>query len=70
MEFSWDWSKLPEHRHADAIRFYESRNGGKLMELHNEYQLSSELYCCTVHEIYVIKWFQYGIDNGHIRKTN
>lgn len=68
MEFSWDWSKLPEHRHADAIRMSESRDGKGLMLLHNEYQLSSELYCCSAHELSVINWFKYGIDNGFIRQ--
>lgn len=70
MAYNWDFSKLPEERHKDAIRMAESRDGRGLMLLHNQYMLSPELYCCTIQETFVIKWFQYGIDTGQIKRDS
>lgn len=62
----WDWTKLPESEHADAVRMYEAGRWGALMELHNKYQLSPQTLCCD--DKPVRKWFAWAIKNETIKK--
>jgi len=64
----WDFSKLPEDKHAEVIDLFERRSWGQLMAIHNEHQLSREFYCCETDA--VRRWFTWGIENGHIKKPN
>jgi len=67
MSYSWDWSKLPKHEHQRVIDRYNSRDAKTLMIIHNQYELSDELYCCTKQNEMVLNWFKYGIENGYIK---
>lgn len=69
MAFDWDFSKLPEHEHNYVLDRFSSSDAGALMVIHNKYELSEVLYCCTVHNQSVINWFKHGIENGYIRET-
>lgn len=63
----WDFSKIPDSRIEEVLELVNSRSGGRLMAIHNDYQLSKEYYCCSVQEQYVINWFIYGRDTGKIK---
>lgn len=67
MSYNWDFSKLPKHEHQRVIDRSDSRDAKTLMIIHNQYELSDELYCCTKQNEMVLKWFKYGIENGYIK---
>ncbi len=70
MGYSWDFSKLPDHKHETVIDRYHSGDATSLMLIHNEYELSPDLYCCAVQNSMVMAWFKYGIENGLIREKH
>lgn len=67
MAYDWKFERLPESRHCEVMELTRQGKGGQLMEIHNQYQLSSEVYCCPGHSEMVLKWFIYGIQSGKIR---
>lgn len=67
MAYEWNFDKLPEERHCEVAELTRQGQAGKLMEIHNQYQLSREVYCCSVQQNMVLKWFIYGIESGKIR---
>lgn len=70
MAYEWDFNKLPEEEHDNAIELFNSKDAVKLMLLHNKYELSPELYCCSVQNQMIINWFKYGIENGFIKEKS
>ncbi len=60
----WDFSKLPDAKHAEMIALYNEKQYGKIMAMHNQYQLSPHHYCCDSRPI--IRWVRWAIDNGHL----
>lgn len=70
MAYEWDFNKLPEEEHDNALAFFNSKDAVKLMLLHNKYELSPELYCCSIQNQMIINWFKYGIENGFIKEKS
>jgi len=66
MAYEWNFEKLPKERHNEVIALVKQGSGGKLMVIHNQYQLSDELYCCSVQDYMVLNWFKHGIETGQI----
>lgn len=62
----WDFSKLPVERHNEVIELFEKKQWGKLMDIHNEFQLSEQTLCCNSKSAQ--KWFAWAIENQIIRK--
>ena len=62
----WDFTKLDQEGIDAAIVAYEVGDTKELMKLHNQYQLSNEVYTCGCQENIVYKWFKYGFDNNLI----
>lgn len=60
----WDFKKLPEDKHATAQELFAKKDWGRLMSLHNDYQLSPVFYCCDNEA--VKRWFEWGIKEGLI----
>lgn len=61
----WDFSKLPKKEHARVIILYQRGSWGSLMQIHNEYRLSSLTLCCDTGP--VRRWFKYAIEKGLIK---
>lgn len=68
MAYNWNFEKLPKEKHNEVLNLIEQGRGAQLMIIHNEYELSRELYCCSVQEKYVLNWFIYGRDTGQIKE--
>lgn len=60
----WDFSKLPDDKKQEAKELYTAQQWGKLMKMHNDYELSQNHYCCD--EAPIIKWFRWAIENGKL----
>ena len=60
----WDFSKLPADKKQEAKEMFAAQQWGKLMQLHNDYELSQNHYCCD--ETPIIRWFKWAIDNGKL----
>jgi hypothetical protein len=67
MIVEWDFNKLPENEHSKAIRLYEAGQWSKLMVIHNLYELSETVYCCSNQYDAIRLWFKKGIEEGLIR---
>lgn len=70
MAYEWDFGKLPESEHDKVIDLWNNGDAGKLMVIHNKYELSPELYCCSVQNQMVLDWFKYGIKHEYIKRSN
>jgi hypothetical protein len=60
----WDFSKLPDDKKQEAKELYAAQQWGKLMKMHNDYELSQNHYCCD--EAPIINWFRWAIENGKL----
>jgi len=60
----WDFSKLPDDKKQEAKELYTAQQWGKLMKMHNDYELSQNHYCCD--EAPIINWFRWAIENGKL----
>jgi len=60
----WDFSKLPADKKREAKEFFAAQQWGKLMQMHNDYELSQNHYCCD--ETPIIRWFKWAIENGKL----
>lgn len=60
----WDFSKLPKEEHKQVLELFQGSQWGRLMDLHNQYQLSPNYYCCD--DGPVRRWFGWAIENGII----
>jgi len=60
----WDFSKLPADKKQEAKEFFAAQQWGKLMQMHNDYELSQNHYCCD--ETPIIRWFKWAIENGKL----
>lgn len=61
----WDFQRLPKSEHQNVIILFDSQNWGELMQIHNKYALSHNVYCCD--EKPVIRYFDWAIRNGIIQ---
>lgn len=43
---TWDWTKLPEYEHANAVEYYNFNKLLDLMKLANTYNITPEPLCC------------------------
>ena len=61
----WDFSKLPTSEHNNVLELFSRNAWGALMKIHNDYKLSSTVFCCN--DAPVRRWFSYAIENGIIK---
>lgn len=61
----WDFSKLPEQEHENAITHFSNRQWGKLMDMHNKYSLSPNPQCCNSGPTQ--RYFRWAIEKGLIK---
>lgn len=61
----WDFTRLPKDKHAEVIELFNNQRWGLLMQIHNDYALSPNVYCCN--EAPIIRYFTWAIENGKIK---
>lgn len=61
----WDFSRLPEHEHANVLALFEAQDWKALIAIHDKYRLSYNTYCCD--DAPVIRWFTWAIEQGLVR---
>jgi len=61
----WDFSKLPENRHAEIIQAAQDKDYLTIIRLHNEYHLSPYFYCCATDGL--INWVEWGVKSGKLK---
>lgn len=64
----WDFSKLPDHEHANVIRLLGTNDLWALAEIHNRYNLSERHICCDV--LTAQRWFAWAVSQGIIKDAN
>lgn len=64
----WDFSKLPEELHPKVIELVRGKRWPDLMVIHNEYQLSTNFYCCEVDA--VRRWFTWAVEQRIINEDS
>ena len=60
----WNFDRLTDEQKAQARIWYEAKNWGKLMLLHNTAKLSPNNYCCD--ETPILNWYRWAYENGKI----
>ncbi len=58
----WDFSKIPAQMHNEILNLIKQKQWVKLMNIHNEYKLSDEHFCCD-HKP-AMKWFTWAAENN------
>lgn len=64
----WDFSRLPLERHNEVIELVKGSQWGKLMAIHNEYQLSNVTFCCDSKPAQ--RWFTWAVENQVIKQQS
>lgn len=62
----WDFTKLPAELFNEVIDLVESQQWGKLMSIHNDYQLSETFFCCD--DKPAQRWFTWAVENKIIQR--
>lgn len=62
----WDFTKIPPDRHGEIVEMVEQKQWGRLMDIHNEFGLSSQTLCCNDES--AKRWFTWAIENGLIER--
>lgn len=65
----WDFSKLPEEEQIHLLELYDAGKWWDIVKMHNKYNLSSNVYCCSNALKGVKAWVEYGIETGQIKRT-
>jgi len=60
----WDFTRLPESEHQRVLEAYAKGDVRRLIEIHDNYQLSEYSYCCN--STGLLAWFGEAIKNGTI----
>lgn len=63
----WDFLRLPNNLHDDIVDLVDAKQWGKLMSIHNEFQLSDTLFCCDSKP--AERWFTWAIENKIIQRS-
>lgn len=61
----WDFTKLPRDRYSEVVELVSLKQWGKLMDIHNEYQLSPTFFCCD--EKPAQRWFTWAVEHKIIQ---
>lgn len=61
----WDFSKLPKEEHENVVNLVTLKQWGKLMDIHNKYQLSPTFFCCD--EKPAQRWFTWAVEQKIIQ---
>ena len=62
MIYNWKWENLPKHEHNKVIDHIQMGMIGHLMNIHNKYELSEEIFCCPHHVSFCNLWFMCGFE--------
>lgn len=63
----WDFSLLPKSEYPKVLVAFEETDYYTLREIHHQYQLSENLYCCGEWRESVYQWYKKAIDDGTIQ---
>jgi hypothetical protein len=64
----WDFEKIPKDRHNEIIDLVNRRQWSRLMDIHNEFELSPQTLCCNSKS--AEKWFTWAVKEGVIKQQN
>lgn len=63
----WDFSKIPKNRMNEVFDLIQNKSWGKLMDIHNELNLSPQILCCN--QKVAERWFTWAVENKLIQRT-
>lgn len=49
----WDFEKISEKTKKEILKYYEQKNWGAIMIIHNDLKLSAAYYCCDSYIPYI-----------------
>ena len=64
--YNWNWEKLPKHEYNKVIENVNMGMVGPLMQIHNKYELSDRIFCCSNDEQKCKLWFAWAVETNII----
>ena len=61
----WDFTKLPREEYNNVVELVALKQWGKLMDIHNKYQLTPTFFCCD--EKPAQRWFTWAVEQKIIQ---